>query len=115
MLLPSEIALLLDTAIENCPIREISQKFLTSVRTFFEGTINEISKVRTDIGQKDGVKDIPTAADLKKERKDPIVQRLLRNFTYLTKSQFFEFIGKVWEKYKRAQTQPGEAVGAIAA
>jgi DNA-directed RNA polymerase III subunit RPC1 len=39
----------------------------------------------------------------------------LRNFTYLTKSQFVKFNKLVWEKYLRAQIQAGEAVGAVAA
>jgi hypothetical protein len=42
-------------------------------------------------------------SDIRAERKDPIVQKLLRNFTYLTKSQFIKFNKLVWEKYLRAQ------------
>ena len=43
------------------------------------------------------------------------MQRLLRNFTYLTKSQLTKFSALVWDKYARAQITPGEAVGAVAA
>ena len=40
---------------------------------------------------------------------------MLRNFTYVTRSQLDKFAILVWDKYRRAQITPGEAVGAVAA
>jgi DNA-directed RNA polymerase III subunit RPC1 len=71
--------------------------------------------VRQSIGVKNDSTNLVSESDIRAERKDPIVQKLLRNFTYLTKSQFIKFNKLVWEKYLRAQIQAGEAVGAVAA
>jgi DNA-directed RNA polymerase III subunit RPC1 len=74
-----------------------------------------VSTVRQSIGVKNDSTNLVSESDIRAERKDPIVQKLLRNFTYLTKSQFIKFNKLVWEKYLRAQIQAGEAVGAVAA
>jgi hypothetical protein len=60
--------------------------FITQLRTFIEGLAKEISKVRTNIGIKDGLIQLLNDAELRKELKDKVVQKLLRNFTYITKS-----------------------------
>lgn len=39
----------------------------------------------------------------------------LRNFTYMTKREFKEFINLVWNTYERAVMVPGEACGAVTA
>ena len=46
---------------------------------------------------------------------DPDTDKMLRNFTHLTKTQFELFIQQVWREYERALIQPGEACGAVAA
>jgi hypothetical protein len=66
------------------------------------GIANEVSIVRQSIGVKNDRDHLLNDADLRAERKDSIVQKLLRNFTYLTKSQFVKFNKLVWEKYQRA-------------
>lgn len=75
----------------------------------------EVATVRQNIGVKDGLKNLMSDLEVKKERKDPIVQALLRNFTYITESQIYKFAAFVWEKYQRAMISAGEAVGAVAA
>jgi len=85
------------------------------VKDFLIGIANEVSTVRQSIGVKNDSTNLVSDSDIRAERKDPIVQKLLRNFTYLTKSQFIKFNKLVWEKYLRAQIQAGEAVGAVAA
>ena len=75
----------------------------------------EVASARRNIGVKDGLENVLTVSEVKKERKDSVVQALLRNFTFITESQLSKFAGFVWEKYQRAQIQAGEAVGAVAA
>jgi hypothetical protein len=73
------------------------------VKDFLIGIANEVSTVRQSIGVKNDSTNLLSYIDIRAERKDPIVQKLLRNFTYLTKSQFIKFNKLVWEKYLRAQ------------
>jgi len=72
---------------------------LEQVRDFITGIANEVARVRQNIGVKDDLNNLLTDADLRKERKDSIVQKLLRNFQYLTQSQLLKFVKLVWEKY----------------
>ena len=46
----------------------------------------EVAGARKNIGLKDGLESIVTVTEVRKERKDPVVQALLRNFTYITES-----------------------------
>lgn len=73
------------------------------MKDFLIGIANEVSTVRQSIGVKNDSTNLVSDSDIRAERKDPIVQKLLRNFTYLTKSQFIKFNKLVWEKYLRAQ------------
>lgn len=49
------------------------------------------------------------------ERNDQYLQKQLRNFTHITRSQFQEFTKLIWQKYREAIIQAGESVGAICA
>jgi len=115
MLLPQEILKLTETMVGLCPIRNVSAKFVQQLKDFMQNIAREVATVRTNIGVKDGLTNEVSLAEVKRERKDPVVQALLRNFTYITESQLKKFMGFVWEKYQRAQIQAGEAVGAVAA
>ena len=86
MLLPSEIREEAEKIVKNCYIKNVSTKFLETLKEFLFGIADEVSYVRRSIGVKDDKDNLVKDADLKAERKDPIVQKLLRNFTYLTKS-----------------------------
>ena len=79
------------------------------------GMILEVANIRKELGLKDGLNEVLTESEITKETKDKATQKLLRNFTFLTKSQIENFIELVWLKYRKAQIQPGEAVGAVAA
>lgn len=61
-----------------------------------------IANQRKDLGLRNGLSIIPSPQDLKKEREDKVIQKLLRNFTFLTQSQLDDFTALVWNKYKRA-------------
>lgn len=61
-----------------------------------------IANQRKDLGLRNGLSIIPSPQDLKKEREDKVIQKLLRNFTFLTQSQLDDFTSLVWNKYKRA-------------
>ena len=75
---------------------------MEQVRDFITGIANEVARVRQNIGVKDDLNNLLTDADLRKERKDSIVQKLLRNFQYLTQSQLLKFVKLVWEKYQKS-------------
>ena len=64
----------------------MSEKFKTSFREFVKSNlVNEIKRVRESLGLKnEGL----TPKQIKLERTDPDTQKLLRNFTHITKSQF---------------------------
>jgi len=99
MLLPQEIIRLTETLVGKCPIRNVSSKFLQQLKDFLQNIAREVATVRTNIGVKDGLASDVTTAEVKRERKDSVVQSLLRNFTYITESQLKKFMGFVWEKY----------------
>jgi hypothetical protein len=103
MMLPSEIREEASRLVVNSNVKNPNAKFVQTVKDFLIGIANEVSTVRQSIGVKNDRDNLVTESDLRSERKDPIVQKLLRNFTYLTKSQFFKFNKLVWEKYQRAQ------------
>jgi DNA-directed RNA polymerase III subunit RPC1 len=56
------------------------------VKDFLIGIANEVSNVRQSIGVKNDSTNLVSESDIRAERKDPVVQKLLRNFTYLTRS-----------------------------
>jgi len=82
---------LTEKAILNCPLQKVSIKFIESLRKF----LGNISSLVHDLEGND--------------------VKFRRNFNHFTQSQFDAFIGLVWQRYKRAIIQPGEACGAVAA
>ena len=115
MLLPIQIEQVIKSLLDRCPIKDVSTKFLNQTAEFMAGMILEIANIRKELGLKDGHTEILSESEIAKERKDKATQKLLRNFTFLTRSQIDNFIELVWLKYRKAQIQPGEAVGAVAA
>ena len=100
MLMPSQIRDLVAQAIQNRPIKKVSSKFLESFTAFMDQLASKIERVlfKSD----DGDADLPEDS-------------FLRNFDFLTRHQFDEFIALVWKTYEKAMIQPGEACGAVAA
>lgn len=93
MLTGDQIRLISSQAINNCKIRNMSQKFLTSLKSFIEDIAQQVEM-------------------LQKKFTD---RSFLKNFTHLTKFEFKEFIKLVWVTYEKAMMVPGEACGAVAA
>jgi hypothetical protein len=62
----------------------VSTKFIETVQSFLNGIAKEVALVRQNIGQKDGIEVQVTEADIRKERQDYVIQKLLRNFMYVT-------------------------------
>jgi hypothetical protein len=73
MMLPSEIMISTELMIKNCPIKNVSSKFIGQFRDFLHGIAREVAKVRQSIGTKDDLLNPMSEADLKKERKDVLV------------------------------------------
>lgn len=73
MLLPQQIIDLTEKAIEKCPIKNVSKKFLEQLKEFLEGLASEISRVRMNIGLKDGLSFTLTDQEHNQERKDKVV------------------------------------------
>ena len=90
---------LTEKAIKECRLKNISKKFLESLRKFLNEIAKETEEIREIIEQK--------------EKKD--VEKVLLNFTHITQAQFDLFIQTVWHKYEESMITPGEAVGAVAA
>ena len=84
-------------------IKDVSIKFLDQVSDFIKSMVTEISKVRKQLGLKDGLTELLSESEQSKERKDRSLQKLLRNFPFLTNSQITNFFDLVWFKYKKAQ------------
>lgn len=94
-----QVKQLTEKAIKECRLKNISKKFLESLRKFLNEIAKETEEIREIIEQK--------------EKKD--VEKVLLNFTHITQAQFDLFIQTVWHKYEESMITPGEAVGAVAA
>ena len=93
MLTGDQIRLVINEAINQCKIKNISQKFLTSLKMFIEDIAQQVDFIQKKFTEKN----------------------FLKNFTHLTRFEFKEFIKLVWSTYQRAIMVPGEACGAVAA
>jgi len=85
-----------EKAIIDCPVKNVSNKFIKSFREFFGKIASQVEQVSLKLNTDHN-------------------GSMVRNFTYLTKSQFEDLVKLTWKTYERAVIQPGEACGAVAA
>ena len=97
MLTASQINDLTERAIKSCPMKQVSENFFASLRSFMDNLATKVEKLMF------------TRAEISAE------ESFLRNFDYLTKNQHKKFMELVWRTYEKALIQPGEACGAVAA
>ena len=85
--------------IQNCPIdkHEISEMFINSIRSFFGDKIKLI---------KDSIKSFGSNGK---------GNNIVNNICSIGKNQMKYFFEEIWDRYKKAKVNPGEAVGAVAA
>ena len=98
LLTAGQVRQLTGEAIAECPIKNVGQKWIgerSVLRDFMETKAKEIEQALGVVQAND--------------------DRLLRNFTHLTRGQLNQFMELVWQMYERAMIQPGEACGAVAA
>jgi hypothetical protein len=84
MLTPSQIQSLTLKAIEERPIKQVSTKFLESLKSFLNNLASKIERIlfkTEDISSGDS---------------------FFRNFDFLTRTQFEKFINLVWKTYEKA-------------
>lgn len=92
---------LTEKAIKERPIKNVSKHFRTSLTAFMEKLACKVERLifkTEDASQNDAEEN-----------------SFLRNFDFLTQSQFDKFMSLVWSRYEKAKIQPGEACGAVAA
>ncbi len=105
MLTPSQIRDLTEQAIKDRPLKSVSKQFCNSLSSFMGDLAKKIERLlfNKDSDLDENMSCLKTGSSF------------LRNFDYLTKSQFDKFIDLVWRTYEKALIQPGEACGAVAA
>ena len=84
MLTPSQIRDLTAEAIENCPLRNVSKVFLNKLSEFMDNMASKVERLM-----------FTKVTDL-------VDDSFLRNFDFLTRTQFKKFIELVWKTYERA-------------
>ncbi len=66
----------------------MSSKFLEQLQLFFNNLVREVVRVRTDLQLKDGLTNMLSTEERKKELANASLQKVLRNFSHITQSQF---------------------------
>jgi DNA-directed RNA polymerase III subunit RPC1 len=115
---PSEIEEILEESIlsHRQTNSYITDNFCNGLREFAgKELVEKLEKIHKALGLQSS-KDVKFKNKLKKKpSKSKNDDRLVKNFLHITRSQFTDFLDKVWKIYTDSMIVPGEAVGAISA